>query len=208
MHFCRNCGQPVGEYDTYCQRCGAAQPNPASPNGFYRRFPAKDTANFGNGLVIGAGIVLLLGSLFLASALNSLFNTVSGYLAVEGLAVNVYAFGLADIARTISLLVFTGVTGVYLLIFGCIYQFSPKARQLMSVNSTTARFGASLMGFGIVFIVLPFSNYIYDLYIRPQAPTTFYLAMAAFGSIVLVAGVVLTAIAYYRSRNKSLKSPP
>lgn len=203
MPFCRNCGSSVGENDTYCQRCGAAQPILTSPNSLYRRFPAKNTVNFGNGLVIGAGIALLLGSLFMASVLNSLFNTLSGYLATEELSVNIYTFGLADIARTISLLVFTVVMGTYLLIFGCIYQFSPKARQLMSVRSTTVRFGASLTSFGIVFIVLPFSNYVYDLYIRPQAPTTFYLAMAVFGCIVLVVGVVLTVIAYYRGRNKS-----
>jgi hypothetical protein len=148
------------------------------------------------------GIVLLLGSLFMASVLNSLFSTISGYLAAEDLSVNIYAFGLDDIARTISLLVFATIIGAYLLILGCIYQFSSQARKLMSVRSTAARFGASLMGFGIVFIVLPLSNYIYDLYIRPHAPTTFYLAMATFGSIVLVAGVVLTIFAYHRSHNK------
>jgi hypothetical protein len=151
------------------------------------------------GALIGVGVSLLLVGLFIAFALNGIYQQQIRYLASNN--ISIYAFGLDDMVFLISSGALLAIFGVYALVFGLLGQFSSKARIAIALKNAYARVGSGFLNAGIVVIGLSLANLIRDLY-RPTSASWYETVLIAFtigGLIALILGAFLIRYAYQRS---------
>jgi hypothetical protein len=208
MPFCSNCGQPVGEYDKFCNKCGhALAPPPPPPNQqstITSHYPPKPSTNLANGIIIGTGLVLLIVGLLIAFSLNSTYNQQVSYFAVEGIQVNPYAF-FEGLVIWISTGFFMAILGAYCLVLGVINQFSATVRTAMNLKDIGARLGNGFITGGFILTALSTNNalaqYYRSTFTGTNADASIYFVMITVGLVLIVIGALLFVSAYMRSQH-------
>jgi len=164
MPQCPACGAVVDENMAFCPKCGAALTKTTAdqvsiPRGSW----SKPKIAFVSGILAGAGIVALIGGLICVFVLNGSYERVGNFLSV-GMPPSAVRFALRDIVSFISLGVFGGVIGAYMLIIGLLIQFSRSARLAWERNSASSRIANGLMNAGFIVSGLSAGNLVRQHY--------------------------------------------
>jgi hypothetical protein len=198
MSYCTKCGLPVGANDRFCSKCG--QPVNSAPS-LSSISDEKSKTLLSIGALSGVGASLLLAGLFIAAALNNIYNQQNSYLAQSNMQVDFYAFGLDDMVFLIAFGVLLAIFGAYALILGVLGQFSSKARIAIGLKDGYASVGNGFLNAGILTAAIFSANLIRNLY-RPTSSSWYEPVLFAFiigGLIALTLGAFLVRYAYRRS---------
>lgn len=203
MPYCYNCNSIVTEQDKFCSKCGAAARTQVSPqpNMTKSNLPIKPLTNLTTGAMIGGGVVLLVLGLLIAFSLNALYGQQTGYLAAEGIQVNIYSFGLDNMIFLISLGALIAMMGVYILLLASLNYFNDKVRSAMERKDGRARVGNGLLSAGFITSALFSADFIQQFY--RQYRSSWYepvlLIFIICGLVVILIGALLIRSSYLRS---------
>lgn len=205
MSCCPKCGSPVSANDRFCSKCGAPVNTAPSLSSVSED---KTKTSFSIGALTGIGASLLLIGLFVAFALNGIYNRQTSYLAQSNIQVNIYGFGFDDMVFLIGFGALLAIFGAYALTLGCLGQLSIKARTAIGLKDSYARIGNGFLTGGILMTGLLSANFIRNLY-RSTSSSWYELVLIVFivgGLIALAIGAFLIRYSYQRSLQRTQRN--
>jgi hypothetical protein len=152
-------------------------------------FKVKPTSSLSNGISIGLGAAALGLGLLMAFVLNAVYNEQASYLAAYGVQV-LYSRGFSDLVYLISTGVFVAVFGAYLLVVGCLSNYSERARFVLSPNDN---WGNRLINGGVFGVAFISGGMVRDSYAH-NPPDWYAFAVSsllAVSLVLIITGVLL-----------------
>ncbi len=201
--YCRKCGFQIDMEMQYCPDCGTSL---KTQHTFQEETTSSARSNampvlipstpFTNGMLIGLGIAMLLGSLLGAFFLNADYWSLRDFFVASGLEPT--NFMLSTTVNTIGACAMFAVIGIYGLVVGTLSQMNPSVRAVFNSGNVRVRLGSGLHGGALVFTAVSVESLVENYYL----PDTFQLqsgiAFGIAGIIAILAGLLLIATA--RSR--------
>jgi hypothetical protein len=192
MPYCNKCGLQVNEEMQFCPNCGAQLKFPRELLDKPVLSAKKSTTSvlsswnsFANGLSIGLGAAIILGTLAIVYFLNRSFWTLQENLTAEGLSSPQIAYLVTDIRILLSGAVVFSFLGIYLVILGTASQLSPTARAILNSKNMRVRLGNGCFVGALVFASSSVSNLVRNIYSPYSFGGWFPLAFG-IGSVVLI----------------------
>ncbi len=188
----------------YCKKCG-------SP---IERLPTSgisvvsfSTSILFKGMLIGVSATIMAICSWVAYSTFIDYSRQYSQLIALGASPNDAHHVLLELPSTIGFCVAAVIYAFFLLVISILDYISPAARTVMNSKKPMPRLSMGLLTGGVISVAFSSMNYIFDLYSTSKYKPAIdpFLVFALIGLILIVTGLLLFVISYFRSRKQATK---
>lgn len=199
---CSKCGSIIDGNYKFCKKCTA------STSGI----PVSDVPNFSvstsilfKGMLIGVSATIMAVCSWVAYSTFITYSRQYSQLIALGASPNDAHHVLLELPNTIGFCVAGAIYASFLLVTSVLDYFSPTASDIMKSKKPIPRLGMGLLTGGVIALSFSSMYHIFDLYSTSAIKIDPNLSFALIGLILIITGISLFVISYFRTRRQATK---
>ncbi len=199
---CSKCGSTIEENYKFCKKCATSTSS----------IPVSDVPNFSvstsilfKGMLIGVSATIMAICSWVAYSTFIAYSRQYSQLIALGASPNDAHHVLLELPITIGFCVAGVIYASFLLVITSLEYLSPAASVIIKSRKPLPRLGMGLLTGGIIALSFSSMYHIFDLYSTSTIKIDPNLSIAVIGLILIITGISLFVISYFRNRRQATK---